>query len=287
MFGSPYNNSMPTVDFTLNSGDCVTLNYVQLNPSAAKTLFFLHGLGTTHECWVQQLDYFGARDYRVIAMDLPGFGSSIIHRGTFGLELTTDCILQLLYYLGIQRTSLIGHSMGGPITLDCCSRHPNYFEKCVLISTFYRLRPTSFSTALALIKRFIWANFQDADHQAQFIAQRTFPDAMESGMREAFVKQILSTNKDVYRNAVNLMARINLKDEARNLKRPPLVITGLQDRTIAPRLQHELFLQIPNALELTLKDGRHGMIVNQAGIINRAIEAFIQPDQELALNITP
>jgi pimeloyl-ACP methyl ester carboxylesterase len=269
---------MPTVNFTLNSGDCVTLNYVQLNPGAANTLFFLHGLGTTHECWAQQLDYFGARGYRVIAMDLPGFGESTIQRGKFGLRLTTDCVIQLLDYLGIQQTSLIGHSMGGPITIDCCSRYPHYFQKCILISTFFRLRPTSLSAALALIKRFIWANFQDANHQAEFIAQRTFPEPSESGLREEFVKQILSTNKDVYKDAVNLMARINLRKYSRNLMQPTLVITGLQDRTITPRLQHELFMKIPNALELTIKDGRHGMIVNQAGIINRAIEAFISSD---------
>jgi pimeloyl-ACP methyl ester carboxylesterase len=278
---------MPTVDFTLNSGDCVTLNYVQLNPGATKTLFFLHGLGTTHECWVQQMDYFGARDYCVIAMDLPGFGSSIIQRGKFGLDLTTECVIQLLCYLGIRRTTLIGHSMGGPITIDCCFRHPQYFENCVLISTFSRLRPTSLSAALTLIKRFVWANFQDAGHQAEFIAQRTFPEASESGLREEFIKQILSTNKDVYKNAVNLMARINLKKEAKSLTQSALVLIGMQDRTIAPRLQHELFMQIPNALELTLKDGRHGMIVNQAGIINRAIEAFIQLDSELAPKTRP
>jgi pimeloyl-ACP methyl ester carboxylesterase len=278
---------MPTVDFTLNSGDCVTLNYVQMNPSAVKTLFFLHGLGTTHECWVQQLDFFSVKDYRVVAIDLPGFGSSLIHQGKFGLELTTECVLQLLRYLGIQRTTLIGHSMGGPITIHSCFRYPQYFESCVLISTFSHLRPTSFSAALALAKRFLWANFQDATHQAEFIAQRTFPEASEGGLREAFVKQILSTNKDVYRNAVNLMARINLKKEAKNLTMPAFIITGMQDRTIAPQLQHELFMQIPNALELTLKDGRHGMIVNQAGIINRAIESFIQPDQEQIMKKTP
>ncbi len=275
---SNYNIFMPTVNFTLNSGDCVTLNYVQLNPHEEKTLFFLHGLGTTHECWYQQLEYFGARQFHVVAMDLPGFGGSTIHQGKFGLSLTTDCVLQLLDYLHIQKTTLIGHSMGGPIAIHCCYQHPQYFERCILVSTFFRLRPTSISAALALAKRFIWANFQDANHQAIFIAQRTFPEDNERGLREEFVKQILKTNKDVYRNAVNLMARINLQKEARALTMPAFVLTGMQDRTIAPQLQYELFNQIPNALQLVLKEGRHGMIVNQAGIINQAIEGFMLLD---------
>lgn len=256
------------------------MHYVQKNPDAEKSLIFVHGLGTMHACWEQQVDYFSCRGYQVIALDLPGFGNSKIIQGKFDLDLCAECIFQLAESLDLRRLSIIGHSMGGPISLHCCYEQPWRFDHCVLISTFSRIRPTSRSATLALLKRFVWANFQDAESQAAFIAQRTFPNSSEQQFRDEFKKQILGTDKIVYRQAINLMARINLKQEAQNLKVPVLVITGMQDQTISPRLQYELFCQLPNANQFLIKEGHHGMIVRQAALINATIESTINSVQE-------
>src|SRR5262245_20062033 len=53
-----------------------SLVYVELNPEGAKTLVFLHGLGSYLKFWRYQLDSFAEDGYRVIAFDMLGYGKS-------------------------------------------------------------------------------------------------------------------------------------------------------------------------------------------------------------------
>jgi pimeloyl-ACP methyl ester carboxylesterase len=51
--------------------------YVDLDPAGPKgTLVFVHGLGSYLKFWWYQLDAFAAEGWRVVALDLPGYGKS-------------------------------------------------------------------------------------------------------------------------------------------------------------------------------------------------------------------
>ena len=267
---------MPTLDFTLNSGECGTLFYEHRNPGAEDTLLFLHGLGTTHESWIHQLDYFQQRGFQVLAPDIPGFGASKLTFGHFSINLVTDCIQALLNQHQIKKTIIVGHSMGGPLTMQCCMANPERFEKAIFSNSFAHIRLTSFSSAFAYIKRFILANLQDADRQAAFIAHKTFPGDQDQALREMFQQQIVQTDKTVYKDAVNLLAHIDLRKALHAIQFPCLVLAGLEDQTIPPVLQHELMRYLPNAIEVCVQHGRHGMIFSQAALINTVIWDFIQ-----------
>ncbi|MBI9051303.1 MAG: alpha/beta hydrolase [Anaerolineaceae bacterium] len=269
---------MSTVDFTLNSGDCVTLFYICKNAGAKKTLLFLHGLGTTHESWKHQIEYFQAAGYCVVAVDSPGFGQSKISKGHFSVELAAACIQNLLDYLHICKAIVVGHSMGGPLAIHCAIHAADYFDKCVLINTFARIKPTNLATAFAFVKRFVLANLQDTVHQAEFIAEKTFPGESEKELRETFKKHILSTDKVIYREAVNELARINYLNQLGSINIPTLVLTGMQDQTISPILQDELFERISNAIQIKVKNGRHGMIFSQHEVINHYLQGFLTDD---------
>jgi pimeloyl-ACP methyl ester carboxylesterase len=273
---------MSTVDFTLNSKECVTLFYVDENPSAKETLVFLHGLGTTHESWTHQINYFSKRGYRVIAIDTPGFGQSKITSGSFSIPLAASCVAQLIEKLHLEHATIIGHSMGGPLAIYTSFYFPDAIERCALINTFAHIRPTNVTSAFAFVKRFVLANLQDAAHQAEFIANKTFPGESEAELREGLKNQILSTDRVVYREAVNELARVNLFHEAACLKIPILILTGTADQTISPILQQELFERIPNSIQLNIRGGRHGMIFSQHEIINHALEAFLNYDLPLS-----
>ena len=271
---------MSTVDFTLNSEECVTLFYVDENPSANETLIFLHGLGTTHESWMHQIDYFSQHGYRVIAIDTPGFGQSKITSGHFSIKLAADCVSKLISCLGIQNATIIGHSMGGPLAIYTVSYFPKAITRCILINTFAKIRPTSVSYAFAFVKRFVLANIQDAAHQAEFIARKTFPGASEAELRDILRNQIMSTDRDVYQDAVNELARVNLRTEITGISIPTMIMTGTADQTISPALQEELFEKIPNAVQVKIKGGRHGMIFSMHELINHYLDAFLSsPDK--------
>jgi pimeloyl-ACP methyl ester carboxylesterase len=106
---------------------------------AKRTLVFLHGAGLDHSWFGLQSRYFGYHGYNVLALDLPGHGKSA------GPALTTvpamtDWMMGVLDKAQVQKASLVGHSMGTLISLDCAARYPQRVERIVLIGTAYPMK---------------------------------------------------------------------------------------------------------------------------------------------------
>ncbi|MBF5043581.1 alpha/beta hydrolase [Aggregicoccus sp. 17bor-14] len=109
--------------------------YVELNPQGTRTLLFVHGLGSYLKFWRYQLDAFAAQGYRVVALDLPGYGKSEKPASfPYTMEAMADVVHELAESLGVQKPVLIGHSMGGQTALSYAIRYPDALEALVLTS---------------------------------------------------------------------------------------------------------------------------------------------------------
>ncbi|HEX8706181.1 MAG TPA: alpha/beta hydrolase [Myxococcaceae bacterium] len=99
--------------------------YVQLNPEGKQTLVFIHGLGSYLKFWRYQLDAFAAQGYRVVAVDLPGYGKSDKPASfPYTMEAMADVVREVVTSLGIEKPILVGHSMGGQTALSYAIRYP-------------------------------------------------------------------------------------------------------------------------------------------------------------------
>ncbi|WP_225409033.1 alpha/beta fold hydrolase [Stigmatella hybrida] len=109
--------------------------YVELNPQGTRTLVFIHGLGSYLKFWRYQLDAFAQQGYRVVAVDLPGYGKSD-KPATFPytMEAMADAVRELVQTLGVERPILVGHSMGGQTALSYAIRYPEEPAALVLTS---------------------------------------------------------------------------------------------------------------------------------------------------------
>lgn len=75
---------------------------------------------------------------RVVAVDLPGFGQSPPLSPGFSLADVAREIVALLQALGLQRTVLIGHSMGGYVALEVAAQRPELLSGLVLLASHPR-----------------------------------------------------------------------------------------------------------------------------------------------------
>jgi pimeloyl-ACP methyl ester carboxylesterase len=109
--------------------------YVELNPQGQQTVLFIHGLGSYLKFWRYQLDAFAAQGYRVIAVDLPGYGKSDKPASfPYTMEAMGDAVHELAQKLGVQKPILVGHSMGGQTSLSYALRYPEEVKALVLTS---------------------------------------------------------------------------------------------------------------------------------------------------------
>ena len=96
-------------------------------------LLLIHGLGGSWQTWLENIPVL-ARGYRVIAIDLPGFGRSDPLPAPGGTERFIEVIATLLDELGVTQTVVVGHSLGGLVATLVAERRPRLARGLVLVS---------------------------------------------------------------------------------------------------------------------------------------------------------
>jgi pimeloyl-ACP methyl ester carboxylesterase len=88
------------------------------------SLLFIHGWGINKEYWESQVNYFCKR-YKVVAIDLPGFGKSGKNRKDWNFDEYAKDIKSVIDQLKLKNVILIGHSMSGDIVLNAGIQYPS------------------------------------------------------------------------------------------------------------------------------------------------------------------
>jgi pimeloyl-ACP methyl ester carboxylesterase len=99
------------------------------------TLFFIHGWNINKGYWSNQLEFFKQR-YRVVTIDLPGFGASGHNRQNWSVENYGKDITAVIDSPGLQHIVLIGHSMSGAIAVEAALQNPGKVIAVVGIDNF-------------------------------------------------------------------------------------------------------------------------------------------------------
>lgn len=102
--------------------DSTTISYT-LCGKGDTTLLFIHGWGINKTYWDGQAQKFCDR-YRVVTVDLPGFGSSGRNRARWDFDNYAKDINTVIESLGLKKVVLIGHSMSGDIVLAMSAKYP-------------------------------------------------------------------------------------------------------------------------------------------------------------------
>jgi pimeloyl-ACP methyl ester carboxylesterase len=99
--------------------------YYEINGEQPKTITIIHGLGANHRAFATIKEYPQFHDYRLLFIDLPGFGQSDKPEPfDYAMSTQAEVVIRLLDGLGIRETALIGHSMGGIIGQMIAERFP-------------------------------------------------------------------------------------------------------------------------------------------------------------------
>jgi len=105
-----------------------------LDSGQGPAVLFIHGLLGSRRNWRHLVDTLDA-DHRVLAPDLFGHGASAKPMGDYSLGAHAATLRDLLDQLGIDRVTLVGHSLGGGIAMQFCYLFPERVERLVLVSS--------------------------------------------------------------------------------------------------------------------------------------------------------
>jgi len=103
---------------------------------AKPTMVFVHGAGLDHSWFGLQSRYFGYHGWNVLAFDLPGHGRS----GGSPISSVGGMAEEVCKAVPAEKFSIVGHSMGALIALECAASAPSRVDRIALIGVAYPMK---------------------------------------------------------------------------------------------------------------------------------------------------
>ncbi len=107
------------------------IRYDVQGPEDGPAVVLVHGYGSTLHAWDLLVPALTDR-YRVIRLDLKGFGRSSKYAGDYATTEHAEVVLALLDHLGVERAHVVAHSMGSAVALAMALQAPDRVDSMVL-----------------------------------------------------------------------------------------------------------------------------------------------------------
>ena len=125
--------------------DGVRVHYQEAGDPNAPALVLIHGFASSTLVWSKVFLPLAEIGFRVIAIDMVGFGYSGKPRnGEYTIAGQASLLNSLLDRLNIKRATLAGSSYGGAVAATCALDYPQRVQKLVLIGTVNNNRPLNY-----------------------------------------------------------------------------------------------------------------------------------------------
>lgn len=268
----------------------VTLAYAD-EGTGKNTLVFIHGLGSYLPAWKKVVDDL-RQDYRCIVVDLPGYGKSAHGDWAYNMDFFADCINALVKKLKIRKAHLVGHSMGGQISMTLALRQPKWLQKLVLLA------PAGFETFTdqdrAWFTQFVTpANFKAAPpaQVEQNFNVNFYGAKMPADARFMYEDRLALSKTNAYDHYCNMipkcvqgMLQQPVHARMNEIKNPTLIFYGKEDLLIPNRILHpKLSVQevaeqgklIPNSQLIMVPQCGHFVLWDGAATVNSNIRKFL------------
>ena len=249
----------------------------------------MHGLATYGYSWSWNIDEL-KKDYRCIAIDLPGNGYSEGGDYPYGINFYSGCIYDFIQKLQLRNLVLVGHSMGGQICINLVANQPDACKKLVLCApagfeTFNPIESTMYKSSISFVDFF--SSDENSLRKTIKTSFYNFPERIEEMISELVIimkQQSSSRYRKMIDACVNSMLDEPVFQKLILIQQPTLVLFGERDALIPNRLIHPTHTeeiakaganQIADVqLHIIPKCG-HFLQLEKPGEVNRYIKDFV------------
>ena len=241
-----------------------------------RCIVLLHGYLESMLVWEDFIPYL-YKDLRVVTLDLPGHGISVVQGECHSMDFLADTIADALHALEIPRCTLVGHSMGGYVALAFCERHPEMLDGLVLLSS--TPNPDTPEKAENRRREIALVRAGKKDMLARVAPAAGFAEENRERMKdyiEDLTEQVFITEDDGIVALLNGM--INRKDQnamLRETKVPVLFILGRKDNYIPEEVAEKMVSDHPEARVVWLENSGHMGFLEEPEVVASALKTFI------------
>ncbi len=241
------------------------------------TLIFLHGAALTKAFWTAQVE--GLADAaNTIAIDLPGRnGSTLAGDENTTCDMENDIIggyasavTALMDHLQLKNPVLCGLSMGGAVALSLLLRHPERFQKAILMNTGARLK------VMPMIFETLKNNY--AGYQDMVVAFSTSGKSDREKIKEQ-MQAIAVSNPAAALRDFTACDQFDVMAELGRIRAAVQIVTGADDGVTPPKYGEFLHQGIAGSGLTSIDDVGHLSPLENPDAVNQVIRKFMaQPE---------
>jgi pimeloyl-ACP methyl ester carboxylesterase len=257
-----------------------------LEMGEGEPLLCVHGISGSWQNWLETLPHF-ARSHRVIAPDLPGFGSSPMPSWPIDMPAYGRLVHDLCEKLGLgPDTTIVGNSLGGFVAAEAITTAPDRFRRLVLVSAAGIIN-TWAPEQRAVVTAYAWKTLSPVFarrsreivarpglRQAVFGRTMRYPNRLSA---ELLYEQISSglTHCPGFGEALHAAIGHDLRDRLGSIEAPTMLVWGFDDRVIPVQAALSYRRRIPRArLEIFERTG-HVPQLERPARFNALLEEFL------------
>lgn len=264
------------------------------NPGGSRTLLLIHGLGDEADTWRYLIPPL-AEEYRVVALDLPGFGRSQAAPGGCSVPINQEVILELMGSLGIGSALLVGHSYGAVLAQAIARDQPQRVQGLALLSGSMLVKQARINLATLLfmipgVGEWLYTRMR-RDPEAAYRSLEAYYHHLADLPEEdcAFLYQRVNERvwsdrqRKAFFSALRNLARWLPAQQRRAMRQqaglkthPTLVIWGGADRMADIRSAHAFIAQQASARLVIVADAGHNLHQEKPAPVVNAIRELAQ-----------
>ena len=242
-----------------------------------RPVILLHGWLGSWGLWQETMKYLG-RYYRTYALDFWGFGESGKKRETYAVQDFVSLVEQFMENLGIMRAPLVGHSMGGTVSLSVALAHPERVSKVVVIgspivgtSLAWPLKLSGNRKIAFMLFNAMWAFRLGMRVASPFICRDPrFPEMMDKDLSRTTLESFLLSIASLHRTDLT-----PLLDE---IQIPAMGMFGALDNIVSPDQWQPMIKGIPTARIERFENAGHFIMLDEPDIFIEKLKDFLDDE---------
>jgi pimeloyl-ACP methyl ester carboxylesterase len=239
-----------------------------------RPVILLHGWLGSWGLWQDTMTYLG-QYYRTYALDFWGFGESGKKRTTYSVCDFVSLVDQFMDRLGIESAPLVGHSMGGTVSLSIGIQYPQRAQKIVIIGSpvvgsslalplkFAGTRPVAF-TLFSLFGAFRQVMRRVSP---QICRDPAFPEMMDRDLSRTTLESFLLS--------IASLRRTDLRPSISKIQVPVMGMFGHRDNIVSPREWQVLQAGLPASRIERFKNAGHFIMLDEPQLFREKLKNFL------------
>jgi pimeloyl-ACP methyl ester carboxylesterase len=239
-----------------------------------KPVILLHGYQGSWGLWQQTMAYLGAF-YRTYALDFWGFGESGTKRETYAVNDFVSLVDQFMEQLGIVQAPLVGHSMGGTVSLLTAIQYPNRVQKAVVIGSPILGSSLFFFPKVFGYKPFGWLTYHNLWIYKLFYRLLAPAFSKDRNWAQMMDRDVSRTTLEAFFASISSLRRTDLRPSLSRIQVPVMGMYGDKDIVVNPKQWKPLLEGVPHAHIARFPNAGHFIMLDEPTEFSQRLKAFL------------